>query len=646
MSVEQPGSKAGVVRRDADNELRDAAVDYAKRGWMVLPLHSVKDGVCTCLKKASCASPGKHPRTINGVKDASKHPNVVANWWHRWPDSNVGIATGTWSRVFVVDVDADKGGYESLDRYERESGRISDTYAVATGGGGKHFYFECPIIGDVPNPVGFRPGIDVRGDGGYVVAPPSLHKSGRRYTVCDDQPVAKPPLDASRSGPDGVFTLLDAIRRGRRGSGGATIDCIGTGNRNSSFFRVACAMRRNGFGEDAIEAALLLENARLPEPLPDSEIADIAASSVKYPPELLQDVGGEPDDGSETLPFHTLANIASEDYRPEWLVKNFWLRGSFGMVAGAEKTLKSYLSSCVALAVASGRALFGTFPVASSGPVVVFYGEGSRHLFYRRLMHLGKLFGLSESEVKGLPIVCVDKTAAVLSGTFERTLSKALDEYKPMLVQVDPLYSYHGAEKNAANLHESSQVLTALSGPATEANAALQVINHFNKGGEKSLSLSSITQAGSREWSDSWLLLKHRTTADPDSGRFWLEGQLGSRQWGGAEYEFDVNLGPLNPDTLRHEGTPELECRRKEARNPGSSGMPGGSMADRVLEVVGANPYAFTKTELRQALGGRGTDFANVFDKLSAEKRIDFRSVARQDTLGRSQRAVVWGVIG
>ena len=157
-----------------------AAQEYARRfGWAVFPCHSIKDGKCTCGKK-DCGSPGKHPRTRNGVKDASTDENQIESWWTQWPDANVAIAGGAVSGGLVIlDIDPDHGGADSFDELVDEHGQLPDTPEVLTGGGGRHLYFHSEK--KIPNLVGVLPGLDLRGDGGYVIAPRSTHISGRQY---------------------------------------------------------------------------------------------------------------------------------------------------------------------------------------------------------------------------------------------------------------------------------------------------------------------------------------------------------------------------------------------------------------------------------------------------------------------------------
>ncbi len=156
-----------------------AALWYASRGWPVLPLHAISGGRCTC-GAADCASPGKHPRLPNGVHGATTDPTTIESWWTRWPDSGVGVATGAAAGVVVLDIDPRHGGGESLAALERVNGPLPQTVEAMTGGGGRHLLFRHPG-GDIRNRSNVRPGIDVRGDGGYVVVAPSVHASGQTY---------------------------------------------------------------------------------------------------------------------------------------------------------------------------------------------------------------------------------------------------------------------------------------------------------------------------------------------------------------------------------------------------------------------------------------------------------------------------------
>lgn len=118
------------------------------------------------------------------LQEKSADPAEVADWFEQNPTANVGIVTGRLSGLVVLDVDPGHGGESSLSQLEREYGSLPQTVSARTGGGGRHYYFRHPG-GVVRNKVGFRPGLDIRGDGGLIVAPPSIHPSGRRYRWLD-----------------------------------------------------------------------------------------------------------------------------------------------------------------------------------------------------------------------------------------------------------------------------------------------------------------------------------------------------------------------------------------------------------------------------------------------------------------------------
>lgn len=199
--------------------LLEEALSYAKRGWHVLPVHGVADGRCTCGDPA-CGSPGKHPRIVGWPTEASTDAEVIRGWFGRWPDSNVGIATGRGSGFWAVDVDAPRegrpaDGRATLASLESRHGRLPACPRVRTGGGGEHLLFRLPCDREVPNRTGPLPGLDVRGEGGFVVAPPSVHSSGRRYEweVRPQEPGPAGPGDGVRSAavPDAPAWLLDEL---------------------------------------------------------------------------------------------------------------------------------------------------------------------------------------------------------------------------------------------------------------------------------------------------------------------------------------------------------------------------------------------------------------------------------------------------
>lgn len=157
-----------------------AALFYISRNWPVFPVYEPDGrGGCSC-GNPKCPNPAKHPRTSHGVLDATTNEARIRAWWTQWPEANIGFATGQQSGAIVLDVDPRHGGDESMSQVEAMGDTPIKTMESLTGGGGRHLFFGHPGT-PVKNRIGILPGLDVRGDGGYVLVPPSVHISGREY---------------------------------------------------------------------------------------------------------------------------------------------------------------------------------------------------------------------------------------------------------------------------------------------------------------------------------------------------------------------------------------------------------------------------------------------------------------------------------
>src|SRR5450759_4613053 len=162
--------------------LKERAIQFAQKGFAVVPMHTVKNGACSCSKGAKCPSPGKHPWNINGIKGASTSKAQIREWWDDHPEANIGLACGTISNIFALDIDPRNGGQQTFHRLIEKLGKLNSTVVSNTGGGGTHHVFKLPkfkIRKDSGGKV-FGPGVDVMSDGAIIVVPPSIHASGKR----------------------------------------------------------------------------------------------------------------------------------------------------------------------------------------------------------------------------------------------------------------------------------------------------------------------------------------------------------------------------------------------------------------------------------------------------------------------------------
>ncbi len=259
----------------------EAAAFYAEHGLPVFPLRPR----------------GKEPMTQHGFKDATTNPKQVRCWWTQNPQANIGIPTGSRSGIVVVDVDGPEGR-ENL----RKLGWAIVTRTSITGRG-FHLLFEHPGH-FIPSIQRLAPGIDVKGDGGYIVAPPSLHETDSRYRWDEanamgwEAPIAPIPpsvvehLIAAKRWNVARFTLPDRIPEGER---------------NETIFKYGCSLRSKGASIEKIEEALRRANTeRCTSPLGEHEVMKTAKGIGRYA------VGGSPEQSGRVAEPERLLELAEE----------------------------------------------------------------------------------------------------------------------------------------------------------------------------------------------------------------------------------------------------------------------------------------------------------------------------------------------
>lgn len=224
-----PNIAAGILSSDDDarrSEMCEAALGYAAKGWRVIPVRWIEpDGTCSCRRGPECPSPGKHPVHDEWPDVATCEPMDVAAWWRPEPEpgvlaeewfpyANIGIVTGRESGLFVLDMDTYAGGEQTLGAYERRHGDLPGTRVHSTSRGGTHYFWQHPGF-EVRNSAAkvLGKGLDIRGERGFVVAPPSMGAHGAyELNAAHDMAPAEAPE-----------WLLDLLRNYNKEQTGAAI---------------------------------------------------------------------------------------------------------------------------------------------------------------------------------------------------------------------------------------------------------------------------------------------------------------------------------------------------------------------------------------------------------------------------------------
>jgi replicative DNA helicase len=314
----------------------DYALKYAEMGWLTFPV-----------------KPGDKTPLVKWADECTIDPEKIRAWFQKWPDANIGVVTGAKSGILVLDIDASHGGNESLMALMVDHGRLPDTVVSLTGGGGQHFIFKYPGV-EIRNSAGKAGvGIDVRGEGGYICVPPSLHPSGKRYIWEESSKPSTTPLAAPPQWLIGILcgkTAENIVPSSKNGNGKNSGYFV-SGQRNNALTSLAGTMRRRGMSETAIYSALATENTeRCVPPLSADEINVIAKSVYRYEPKSEPE---HTDKGGRQRAEVEYLFAASVFAHPE-LAKNIgWLRPFMIVDAGVRGFWDRFQSGCSAVEAAS-----------------------------------------------------------------------------------------------------------------------------------------------------------------------------------------------------------------------------------------------------------------------------------------------------
>jgi hypothetical protein len=440
-----------------------AALAYAEeRGWPVFPCYWIEDGRCSC-DRSDCSA-GKHPLTPAGFKDASTDPLLIKAWWKKHPLANIGIPTGAVSAMAVVDVD-DKPAWSVLagilPHYDFKNVPRQKTGKEF----GWHLAFAHPGI-PVKNGVKFRPGMDSRGDGGYIMGAPSSHLSGRRYEWQYLPPLNKfPPLPNE---------LLAAIN-GTNGNGqherlntAEALKGAPKGEQRVTAFRLASKFRRVDLPIEYAEE-LILKFARIctPEPLSEREaLAQLNYAYRRYQPHEQPEDAPQPNVNGALIEI--MNAVTEEDV--DWLWHKRLARGKVSMFEGDPEVGKSYASLAIASALSRGDPLpFDGEPEAPLRSLIISREDNPADTIKPRLKLLG-------GDMSMIAIPHRDSSPSL----DPNYLARILHEWPAALVVIDPVIALAGG-KNTDRASDVRALLDPLVTIADKTRAAIVLIRHLNK---------------------------------------------------------------------------------------------------------------------------------------------------------------------
>jgi hypothetical protein len=542
-----------------------------------------------------------------------------------------------------------------------------------TPSGGRHFIFRQPDGKAWSSSQGqIAPHVDIRANGGYIVAPPSAIPGGKTYywvpgnelAVPRDQ-LSLPPawlieiLDGEA--PDATTTPTDRPWRTRVANTTTPGNPIPEGQRNGTLARLGGHMRRSGMTQAEIESALLRVNAdRCVPPLGSNEVQRVAASVARYELDtisvaLAENHWDQMMSGKKPEPFAfetiTSPELNAADYRQEYLIENVMVRGQPMIVAGPRKSLKT--NSCIdmALSLGSGGLFLGRFNVhhavrvgmmsAESGPATI--QETARRIAFTKGLNLDHL----DSVVWSLQVPQLDNIQHV--DALKRWVTgNALD-----VLILDPTYLMMlGIGQDAGNLFVVGRYLQVIADLVRDTGVTPILCHHLRKGMTEPYEpaeLEDIAWAGFQEFTRQWLLLNRRSRYEPDKpGVHELWMNVGGSAGHSGQYGLDIEEGSISDPGGRRwsvevittgeaysrradaveDREEERKQRKKESREE--------KQRKALLVALGEFPDGETPRVIRESAGVSGKVANQIFESLVEEELIE-ECVVKKHT--REERA-------
>lgn len=578
----------------AEINLGEEAARLAELGYAVFPCRDPRNDDSPDGKK------GKKPLTSRGVTDATTDLDKIAKWWEKWPTANIGLAC---KNCLVLDLDDKDGkhGSDDIETISRSLGQIAPTSTTETGSGGRHLFFARPDLEISGRAMvqwqGEPTGIDIRVGNQYVIAPPSLHESGKRYSWI--QPLVAPeqlaPLpqawadgflphknstQAALTSPPSAPATDELLRRAKRYLDSVDPAIQGQNGSGKLFWAVTALLWKFGLDE-AVTKRLILEryNRRCEPPWSEKEIDHKISDAKAKPPNLLTNwesetsafsgIGPQPQASVDTPPqnpfvFYSHEQLLAADLTPHFLIQDVLIEGQPMIVGGPKKCLKTSILLDMAVSLGGGDDFLGMFKVVKPCKVLVMSGESglatilnavNRILHEKSLSRRQSIIPSMDRFLKSgaIPIadnvlIC-DAVPHIADPEHINFLQARLEAEKPGVVIFDPAYLMIDGEK-AENVMNMGLQLRRITQICQRFNATMVLAHHFTKlAGDKTCmpDLNDLSWSGFAEFARQWILLNRRVKYKSGSGFHELNMLIGGSVGFGGEYRLNVDEGKF-PD--------------------------------------------------------------------------------------------------
>lgn len=426
------------------SDLKDWALKYAKKGFKVFPI----------------GKGSKSNQVLRSWKnEATTDTGTILKWWEQDPNYNIGIVAGAGLLVIDIDIKHDSPGFKLLKEYGTE---LPNTATVKTPSGGIHLYYL--VKGEFKNKVNLYPGIDIRSENGYIVAPPSVIDE-KQYTWITG-------LEQIKEANQAVYDFLEAGKEKRNGPEPFNLqETIEAGQRNDQLFKLASSMQAKGISDEAIKAALLEENRiKCNPPLEVEEVLAIV-NNVR----LRYSKGETEPHRVYNLDMVTMDTV--EEKTPEWLINGFIPKGQITLIAGNGGVGKTTVWCNIVAAISSGKACFFDHNKIGTDPHTVMYFSSEDDIQATLKGRLRK----NGADMKNILTISLDDPRFQDIKYNSQFLEYLISTHKPVLVVFDPLQSFIPSNINMGYRNAMREVLNPLIGLGMKYGVTILIMAHTNK---------------------------------------------------------------------------------------------------------------------------------------------------------------------